>query len=326
MGKQPASLPEDRSEWPSFLSGGSLPKTEVAGGGIPSVPSTSTSASSVPSASSLGLSSSGLSSATSTSGFSPSTPTHHPISSSVPNPQSSGPRLHDYALKAPGGKVVVTQVRPGLLLGVNSNGDPSIPYTNSTTPASGTAYPMSMPIQQFAPTRTPHHAYGYDYGYTPIVPAGGGEDTLNGIGPPTWSLPNSSMRSVSHGRSLSSGSALSEDGDIEIDIEDEDEEYGRGRVMGRKGRNFNVEGDADGMDDDDDDEDNDDDDEHYEGHNHGQNHEDDDHNDNDEEGTQTYHPHYTTTTTRYNTPPHMKPKWDRGGLVELDIEMDMDMD
>lgn len=217
-------------------------------------------------------------------------------------------------------------MRPGLLLGVNSNGDPSIPYTNGTTPASGTAYPMSMPTQQFAPTRTPHHGYGYDYGYTPIVPAGGGE-----IGnPPTWSLPNSSMRSVSHGRSMSSGSALSEDGDIEIDIEDEDEEYGRGRVMGRKGRNFNVEGDADGMDDDDDDnEDNDDDDEHYEGHNHGQNHEDDDHNDNDEEGTQTqtYHSHYTTTTTtRYNTPPHMKPKWDRGGLVELDIEMDMDMD
>src|SRR5208282_41625 len=101
----------------------------------------------------------------------------------------SGPRLHDYALKTPGGKVVVTQVRPGLLLGVNN--DP---------PSSRTS------AQQFTSTGI---GYNYDYGYTPpVVPAPtlggpngnhmGGNDNNNNN--PTWSLPNSSMRS--HERSL----------------------------------------------------------------------------------------------------------------------------
>ncbi|KAF8811177.1 hypothetical protein BYT27DRAFT_7184553 [Phlegmacium glaucopus] len=343
MGKQPASLPEDRSEWPSFLSGGSLPKVEPVGG-TSSVPSTSTSASSIPSASSLGLPSSGISSTTSTSSLShlhtSSTPTHsiHPISSSVPNPQPSGPRLHDYALKAPGGKVVVTQVRPGLLLGVNSNGDPSIPSATGTA-----SYPMSMPVQQFTPTRTTRHGYGYDYGHMPVVApvptlGTGGSHLLNGNGignHPTWSLPNSSMRSVSHGRSLSSlsgsVSAQSEDGDIEIEIEDGDEDdekggYGRGRVYGRTGMGIDVEGDADGMDDEG--EEDDDDDEHY-GHNHGRNHERDEHHDNDD-GDQTqnethHHTHYASryTAPRMDTASQVKPRWDGVGM-DMDIDMDMD--
>ena len=289
MGKQPASLPEDRSEWPSFLSGGSLPKVESA----------STSASSIPSESSLA---SDLSSATSnlshfpTTTTSPTTPTHHPISSSVPNPQPSGPRLHDYALKAPGGKVVVTQVRPGLLLGVNN--DP--PSTGATA---------SMPAQQFTPTRNPQHhhdGYGYDYGYTtPVipVPAFGGPNGHGVVGTndPTWSLPNSSIRS--HGRSFSSlsgsVSAQSEDGDIEIEDGD-----GRWGVFVRNGRPV-MEGDLDNEEDDE--------------------HNDNDHNDNEdeeeeeeeEEGNQTQGEMYTRYTSRYHAPPRMD---------DMDIEMDMDMD
>ena len=306
MGKQPASsLPEDRSEWPSFLSGGSLPKVE------PVNHSTSTSASSIPSASSIALPSD-LSSASSTSNLSrfptttsSTTPTHHLISSSVPNPQSSGPRLHDYALKAPGGKVVVTQVRPGLLLGVNN--DP--PSTGTT------AYPMSIPAQQFTPTRIHQHHHSYDYSYTPpVIPAGGPNE--NNSNNPTWSLPNSSMRS--HGRSLSSLSgsisAQSEDGDIEIEDVDEDEEYegegeggGRGRVLMRNGRPEM------GMDDEDDDE-------------HHDNDDDDNDNEEEDEEEETQSEIYSRYSSRYHAPGgHPKSSgWD--GIGDMDMDMDMDMD
>ena len=308
MGKQPTSLPEDRSEWPSFLSGGSLPKVEPAV--TASLHSTSTSAS-PPSESSLA---SDLSSATSnlshfptttTTTTSSTTPTHHPISSSVPNPQSSGPRLHDYALKAPGGKVVVTQVRPGLLLGVN-NDPPSSPYATSAT--------ASIPAQQAPPTRIPQHhhtGYSYDYGYTPPVAPVPNGDGVAGTNNPMWSLPNSSMRS--HGRSISSlsGSVSVQSEDIEIgDDDDEDEDgHGRGRAFvrnGRPGMGIDVEGDADGMDNDviDDDERNDNDD-------------DDGEDEDEEEGNQTQSEMYTRYTSRYHAPPRMD---------DMDIEMDMDMD
>ena len=310
MGKQPASLPEDRSEWPSFLSGGSLPKADSAV--TVSVHSSSSTSASPPSESSLA---SDLSSATSnlshfpttttTSTTSSTTPTTHPISSSVPNPQSSGPRLHDYALRAPGGKVVVTQVRPGLLLGVN-NDPPSSPY--STT--------ASMPAQQIAPARIPqhHHAgYSYDYGYAPpVVPSshGGGGDGVVETSNSMWSLPNSSIRS--HGRSLSSlsgsVSVQSEDGDIEIG-DDYDDDYeiddeGRTSVFvrnsggGRHGMGIDdVEG-GDIMDNDD---------EVYDEHN----------DDEEEEGTQTQSEMYTRYTSRYHASSRMD---------DMDIEMDMDMD
>ena len=307
MGKQPASLPEDRSEWPSFLSGGSLPKVEPAV--TASVHSTSTSAS-PPSESSLA---SDLSSATSnlshfptiTTTTSSTTPTH-PISSSVPIPQSSGPRLHDYALRAPGGKVVVTQVRPGLLLGVN-NDPPSSPYATTA----------SMPAPQVTPTRAPqhHHAgYSYDYGYTPpVVPAptlggggGGGHNPDGVVGPNNsmWSLPNSSIRS--HGRSLSSfsGSVVSvqsEDGDIEIGVDDDDEVHMVGRsVFMRNGMDLN--------------------DEIFDEHNDNDNDEENDDDEGEEEGgIQKQNEMYTRYSSRYHHAPRMDDD-------DMDIEMDMDMD
>ena len=307
MGKQPASLPEDRSEWPSFLSGGSLPKVESAV--TPSIHSASTSASS-PSESSLA---SDLSSATSNLSHFPTTTTTtnssttptHPISSSVPILQSSGPRLHDYALKAPGGKVVVTQVRPGLLLGVNN--DPPSPYAATAT--------ASMPAQQATHARISqhHHAgYSYDYSYAPLVDpvsAHGGVphgDGVVGTNNTMWSLPNSSIRS--HGRSISSfsesASAQSEDGDIEIGDE-EDDAHGRGRMFMRNGRpemGIDGEGDGDGMDDDEIDE-----------HNY---HDEEDEDDGEEEGNQTQGEMYTRYTSRYHAP----------RMDDMDIEMDMDMD
>jgi hypothetical protein len=38
-----------------------------------------------------------------------------PISSSVPNPSASGPRMHDYAIRASGAGALAMQVAPGLL-------------------------------------------------------------------------------------------------------------------------------------------------------------------------------------------------------------------
>lgn len=218
-------------------------------------------------------------------------------------------------------------MRPGLLLGVNN--DPPSSHTNGAT-----AYPKSMPAQQFTPTRVGYGS-GYDYGYTtppPVVPA---PAALNGNhmsgNSPTWSLPNSCMRS--HGRSLSSFSgslsAQSEDGDIEIDdVNDEDEGYerggGRGRVLMRNGRTEM----GMGVDDMDNDEEEDED-------------EDDGHNDNedleeDEEDEGTRNEIYARYSSRYRAHARMdmtmgdqhqqmkSTKWD--GVGDMDIEMDMDMD
>ncbi|TRM58480.1 hypothetical protein BD626DRAFT_511216 [Schizophyllum amplum] len=75
-----ASLPEDRSLWPSFLSGGSLPRAEAD--------DMSTSAS-------------------------PGQPPHTSTSVPIGRAGSTGPRLHDYAIpEAAGG---ITHLRPGIV-------------------------------------------------------------------------------------------------------------------------------------------------------------------------------------------------------------------
>ncbi|KAF5367703.1 hypothetical protein D9758_009856 [Tetrapyrgos nigripes] len=107
------SLPEDRSLWPSFLSGGTLPPPEGT-----------TLSTSVGSASAASY---GAGQPQSGSSYVPS----HPSSSSVPTSSllgsaspssiaparapSAGPRLHDYTVTG-GQDVTVTQVRPGLLM------------------------------------------------------------------------------------------------------------------------------------------------------------------------------------------------------------------
>ncbi|KAF5381936.1 hypothetical protein D9757_007585 [Collybiopsis confluens] len=82
------SLPEDRSLWPSFLSGGTLPLPEGSSPGAASDPATVA----------LGKASSSVPANNST--FAPA------------RPPSVGPRLHDYTIPA----ADVTQVRPGLFM------------------------------------------------------------------------------------------------------------------------------------------------------------------------------------------------------------------
>jgi len=139
------SLPEDRSLWPSFLSGGSLPPPE------PPIPT---------SRSSGGQDSThGAISAPSPSYVS------HPVSSSVPaRSTSTGPRLHDYGVR-PG---VVTQVRPGLI-GVTTNtstgGVAVIGERGSSTAPSSEAGPTSsqpvpVPSGNSSGNRHAHDAFG----------------------------------------------------------------------------------------------------------------------------------------------------------------------
>ncbi|KAF8184822.1 hypothetical protein BJ912DRAFT_1060800 [Pholiota molesta] len=103
--------PGDRSEWPSFLSGGALPKVEPL---APNAPPNA-SANEHPAASAavlfLRLVWAGALWHAADGDVSIAA---HPVSSSVPN-VSSGPRLHDYSLPSAGVPVKVTQVRPGLL-------------------------------------------------------------------------------------------------------------------------------------------------------------------------------------------------------------------
>jgi len=119
MGKDPGSLPEDRSEWPTFLSGGRLPKVGDVGAGEGGGESKSMGVEYAYPALGYGRRNSSASAASASSSTSTTKTTstyalHHSISSSsssVPNP--SGPRMHDYSGGVVGGQAV--RVRPGLV-------------------------------------------------------------------------------------------------------------------------------------------------------------------------------------------------------------------
>ncbi|RPD65439.1 hypothetical protein L226DRAFT_530975 [Lentinus tigrinus ALCF2SS1-7] len=115
------SLPEDRSLWPSFLSGGLLPPPDQANLSHDAKPSSKARGSSVasvdqpiayPTSSSVpapSLLSSSVSNSSASRGS--GTPT------SIGRPPSAGPRMHNYAIPSSGG---ITQVRPGVV-GVPTN-------------------------------------------------------------------------------------------------------------------------------------------------------------------------------------------------------------
>ncbi|KAA1472712.1 hypothetical protein DENSPDRAFT_839057 [Dentipellis sp. KUC8613] len=134
------SLPDDRSLWPSFLSGGALPPPSTSGPDTKSVKRDHTS---------------------SGSGSYPGP--MHPMSSSVPTHPtpmgpssragSAGPRLHDYPIPtASVGAASVTHLRPGVLAvpnGPNSfakAGSPS-PFTFSRSHSSGVMSPYAHELE-----------------------------------------------------------------------------------------------------------------------------------------------------------------------------------
>ncbi|KAH7890238.1 hypothetical protein F5I97DRAFT_676 [Phlebopus sp. FC_14] len=218
-----ASLPEDRSLWPSFLSGGLVPP-----------PASENGAAALEGASSP-----------------PGLPTTHPISSSVPaasissSSQSgpSGPRLHNYSVpqsaSGPGG---ITQLRPGLLgvPTVSSSATSSSPSPNGRSsplpvpPATATnddAHNLlalrsaSVKSESWGSPRSLgayHDVSSYPTGrYQLYAPA-----SLEN----SWSLPRSSLRSKSssshsHSRSASESKSDDDEGEGEgegelVDVDD----------------------------------------------------------------------------------------------------------
>lgn len=185
------SLPEDRSLWPSFLSGGALPPP-------------------------IGTAADGA---------------HPRISSSVPN-RGAAPRMHEYPVASGG----LTQLRPGVL-GVSTSSSP-VPVPHSPSPS-----PMSS---SYAPSYAPHqsgishshgisytHAHSYSHSYS---------DGAGG-----WSLPRSSLRSVSVSMSRGSTSPESPSSDEPAEIEDGVSGGGAGaghpRYTGRWGASMKREDD-----------------------------------------------------------------------------------
>ncbi|KAF8876663.1 hypothetical protein BD779DRAFT_155683 [Infundibulicybe gibba] len=223
------SLPEDRSLWPSFLSGGSLPQPDAASSLANGAPEQSTAP--VP-----------------TSPYAA-----HPTSSSVPATSlltnytrgtSAGPRLHDYAIPASAASGVITHVRPGLV-GVPTGpgivmaptapmpvpNNPSADSNSYRSPpaadswGSSAAYQMSASHHSTAPSSN-------SFSYT----ASDSRSIGTGVG--GWSLPRSSLRSSSQSRSRS-GSASgsrSDDESIDVDVDGDLEEYGSYGSTGYGGR------------------------------------------------------------------------------------------
>ncbi|KAH7921512.1 hypothetical protein BV22DRAFT_1038587 [Leucogyrophana mollusca] len=215
------SLPEDRSLWPSFLSGGQLPPP--VNGSEPN---------------SLG------GAAVSPAGIG----AVHPISSSVPatsllsssRATSAGPRLHDYSVpqmvSGPGG---ITQLRPGLL------GVPTAPSPANDNPVVATAgaaspTPGSRPVPVPNASNTDAHnllafrsqsVHSESWG-SPLSPshydiasfssvASHGLSRSYAPSDVGWSLPRSSIRSVSaSSRSRSASESKSDDEGELVDVDD----------------------------------------------------------------------------------------------------------
>ncbi|CCM02684.1 uncharacterized protein FIBRA_04790 [Fibroporia radiculosa] len=210
-----SSLPEDRSLWPSYLSGGLLPPPSQAN--------------------TLSIRTAAIKPSMST--FSLEQPAPFPSSSSVPAPSvlvaRSGPRMHDYAVPAVGG---VTELRPGVLAVPNtgtSSHTPPVTDNGADTPAPQRSVPVPMPG---AGANTHHHAR--DGGYSLVsapsdawsspVSVGFASSSFRSSGASAiersysdgaggWSLPRSSVRSSSRSRS---GSEESEYVDVDGDGED----------------------------------------------------------------------------------------------------------
>ncbi|KAG1896349.1 uncharacterized protein F5891DRAFT_1054417 [Suillus fuscotomentosus] len=205
------SLPEDRSLWPTFLSGGIVP---------PPAPGSAH------------------------EGSSPSSPSK-PISSSVPATSalsssgragSTGPRLHDYSISQATGPGGITQLRPGLL------GVPTTP--NSRAPSSPVPVPAAPTdadarnLLALGSVSVHSESWGSPtsssfYGISSLPSASA---SLSRSG---WSHPRSSVRS------MSASSHSSDDGELaEVDDIATANMHIHGRVSGTRFRWKSEEEDA----------------------------------------------------------------------------------
>lgn len=209
------SLPEDRSLWPSFLSGGLLPPPSTANGAQPATSNTAT--------------------PTLDARSSPRTSASVPAQSalSMSRPGSAGPRMHDYSIPNPSG---ITHVRPGVV-GVSTGTSPA-----PMTPPSG---PSPIPVRMDTYRETRAMSVSSDtWNSSPVSSTFGQSYASAG----SWSLPRSSLRS----RSTSAPKTDEDEGYIEVDIEGDDTytgglHYGfasRGRTSAERSSGLKDDGDS----------------------------------------------------------------------------------
>ncbi|KAI0691503.1 hypothetical protein BC835DRAFT_1360186 [Cytidiella melzeri] len=207
-GEGGTSLPEDRSLWPSFLSGGLLPPPGPPHGVKPAMSSSPAALTTQP-----------------TYRVSSSVPTQSALS--ISRPASTGPRLHDYAISTASG---ITHVRPGV-----------VSVSTGTSPAH-TPAPQAVPLPV---NRNTYRDTGRDMSVSsdvlesPISSALGQHSYGTAE---SWSLPRSSVRS----RSTSAPRSEEDEGvAVEVDIEGDESysvhSYGfisRSRTSGWKDEEF----------------------------------------------------------------------------------------
>ncbi|KAG6889549.1 hypothetical protein C0995_016676 [Termitomyces sp. Mi166 len=198
-----SSLPEDRSLWPSFLSGGSLPKAD-------STPPTSTGGAT------------------------------YPVSSSVPangnfhRSPLNGPRLHDYSIPASSTGSGVTQFRPGLVgvptgSGTNSTASKPVPVPHAHSgSASFRGYRGST-----AESWSSSH---YEGGNTPSSFAGSVSFTPSAARSSLSASSQSRSPSGSASGSRSDDESLA-DVDIDVDVDVDIDGHPTSRYAGRYGVN-----------------------------------------------------------------------------------------
>ncbi|KAG5721990.1 hypothetical protein E4T56_gene18470 [Termitomyces sp. T112] len=198
-----SSLPEDRSLWPSFLSGGSLPKVD----------------STAP---------------TSTGGAT------HPVSSSVPahgnfhRAPSNGPRLHDYSIPTSSAGSGVTQFRPGLVgvptgSGTDLTASKPVPVPHVHNASASFRGYRSSTAESWSSSQ-------YESGNTPSSFAGSAPFT------PSAARSSLSISSQSRSRSGSASGSRSDDAsladvDIDVDADVDIDEHPTSRYAGRYGVN-----------------------------------------------------------------------------------------
>ncbi|KAG6895186.1 hypothetical protein C0992_002713 [Termitomyces sp. T32_za158] len=197
-----SSLPEDRSLWPSFLSGGSLPKVDSVA-------------------------------ATSTGGAT------HLVSSSVPangnfqRSPSNGPRLHDYAIPATSGGSGVTQFRPGLV---------GVPTGSGTDPTASKPVPVphahntSASFRGYRSSTAESWSLYHGSGNTPSSFAGSVSFTPSAARSSISASSQSRSRSGSASGSRSDDESLA-DVDIDVDADVDIDEHPSSRYAGRYGVN-----------------------------------------------------------------------------------------
>ncbi|EKM53296.1 uncharacterized protein PHACADRAFT_259560 [Phanerochaete carnosa HHB-10118-sp] len=200
------SLPEDRSLWPSFLSGGLLPPPSTSNG-VQSATSSSAAPSSLDSRPSLRASS--------------SVPAQSALSMSRPG--SAGPRMHDYSIINSSG---ITHVRPGVV-GVSTSSSPP-----PATPSPSGPSPIPVKMDTYRETRA-LSVSSDTWNSSPVSSTYGQSYASTG----SWSLPRSSLRS----RSASAPKTDEDESYIEVDIEGDDgfagQRYGfvsRGRMSAER--------------------------------------------------------------------------------------------